>query len=98
MLEALMCSQDWIRNKYKGIFLLHFNIYLYFAPSWKLFFQLYVGQVTDEGKPASFWSVLQEVQEELQVIDQYHNISLFFVPFLLLSIHMLYISMQEISI
>jgi hypothetical protein len=23
MLEALMCSQDWIRNKYKGIFLLY---------------------------------------------------------------------------
>ena len=21
MLEALMCSQDWIRNKYKGIFI-----------------------------------------------------------------------------
>ena len=20
MLEALMCSQDWLRNKYKGIF------------------------------------------------------------------------------
>ena len=46
--------------------------------------------------PAS--GLLQEVQEGMQVIDQYHNISLFFVPFLLLSIHMLYISMQEISI
>ena len=33
MLEALMCSQDWIRNKYKGIFLLQFNIYLSFTPS-----------------------------------------------------------------
>jgi len=33
MLEALMCSLDWIRNKYKGIFLLQFKIYLYFAPS-----------------------------------------------------------------
>ena len=32
-LDALMCSQDWIRNKYKGIFLLQFNIYLSFTPS-----------------------------------------------------------------
>ncbi|XP_066376005.1 zinc finger BED domain-containing protein DAYSLEEPER-like [Miscanthus floridulus] len=41
LLEALMCSQDWICNRYKGM-------------------------VTDEGRPASFWSVLREVQEGLQ--------------------------------
>jgi hypothetical protein len=29
MLEALMCSQDWIRNKYKGIFLLQVLILLF---------------------------------------------------------------------
>ena len=44
---------------------------------------MYVGLVTDEGKPASFWSVLQEVQEGLQVIDQYHTIGLIFVIFTL---------------
>lgn len=27
MLEALMCSQDWIRNKYKGISFMQFTIY-----------------------------------------------------------------------
>lgn len=44
MLEAFMCSQDWIRNKYKGM-------------------------VNDEGQPATFWSVLQEVQEGLQELS-----------------------------
>jgi hypothetical protein len=36
----------------------------------KIILQLYVGLVNDEGQPASFWSVLQEVQEGLQVIGQ----------------------------
>jgi hypothetical protein len=36
----------------------------------KIILKLYVGLVNDEGQPASFWSVLQEVQEGLQVIGQ----------------------------
>ena len=33
ILEALMCSQDWIRNKYKGVsfFRYHHKVYHYLA-------------------------------------------------------------------
>lgn len=51
----------------------------------KIILKFYVGLVTDEGQPASFWSVLQEVQEGLQVIDQIQHdiIRLAFMHFLL---------------
>ena len=73
MLEALMCSQDWIRSKYKGLFVDHFifsfscNSMFYLKKhESKIIFC--AGVLADEGRPASFWSYLNEVQEGLQVI------------------------------
>jgi hypothetical protein len=57
MPEALMCSHDWIRNKYKGILLF-------------LFINMLSIDADDEKNKqfVTFWSCLQDIQEGLQVI------------------------------
>jgi len=72
MLEALMCSQDWLRNKYKGIINAWFtSSAIYFSKcllnGCKLILLHFV--VDEKSKQqATFWSCLQDIQEGLQVM------------------------------
>jgi hypothetical protein len=71
ILEALMCSQDWTRNKYKGIYVVWVYKYTLFLLQTNYLFFI----VDDKEKqPTTFWSCLQDIQEDLQVA-----IDLFFV-------------------
>lgn len=70
MLEALMCSQDWLRNKYKGIKIpcFFYNIFVQMSIEWLQTgpFHFVVDEKTKE--QATFWSCLQDIQEGLQVM------------------------------
>ena len=71
MLEALMCSQDWLRNKYKVIINDWFtSSTIYFSKCLlngrKLILLHFV--VDEKSKQqATFWFCLQDIQEGLQV-------------------------------
>ena len=64
----LMCSQDWLRSKYKSMFILFFCSLILFtlilSNCW--FFFLVDNK---EKEAATFWSCLQDIQEGLQELE-----------------------------
>ena len=74
-----MCSQDWIRNKYKGVsfFTYHHKVYHYLAVMFhKMFITTYFILIdADNEDGQSFWSCLQDIQEGIQVKYKYFHIS-----------------------
>jgi hypothetical protein len=74
-LEALMCSQDWIRNNYKGTSEILYNSFMILfvvnnkAPSSVLMYSLIIFFPEDgaEVNQQSFWDCLQEIQEGVDV-------------------------------
>jgi hypothetical protein len=67
MLEALMCSQNWIRNKYKGISVCPVLIFLFGCNLIYSPFLLLVDE--KERNSSTFWSCLQDIQEGLHRVQ-----------------------------
>lgn len=68
LLEALMCSQDWIRNRYKGTCIKHIiSSYITCNLSILNGCQCFLFIDDDNGQEASFWSVLEDIEEGLEV-------------------------------
>jgi len=70
MVEALMCSQSWLRHSLKGNKNGHFLCFIYsktcnlYAAATNIKKYLVVDQ--DDGKVDTFWSCLEDIEEEMK--------------------------------
>jgi len=68
MIEALMCSQDWLRNKYKSMSILFFCSLILFTLILSNYWFFFLVD-NKEKEAATFWSCLQDIQEGLQELE-----------------------------